>query len=799
MSYPFLFLALSLASGIALSSLLPLPISLAFLILAVCILCSWIFFFFKKHTLTFLLILLSTVFLGSSLNLFHQKNFENNPLHTLEEDDYAEFYGTLYKSISRGQDSDYLYLRVEKVIRGNKEERMKGNMRVTVPHSKDFPEPLSLYTHDRVKVSARFLSSKGSRNFRLPSFSSLLKVRKIHKSAFTKSPLLVEKLDGGKNYSPLRFISFIRCALQKKIEEHFPSSQPHSISPQGAVLEALLLGESKRMPPSINKSLQNTGLYHLFAISGAHIAIISFLLFSVFKFLRFPSKLSYILLIVSLLLYTFLVEGRASVMRATIMALAFLLGKLTWRDVNLLNTISLAAFFLLLLNPFTLLDVGFQLTFAATYCIILFIPRLIKFFPSLPLRISEIAVLSITALLGVIPFMAYTFNRVTFSSLILNYAAIPLIGIIMACGFVFLPLSFIFPFLAHLLAKAIHFLIFFFTSSAHFFDSPSFLSYRIPTPHPLIIIGYFLFLFLTLLPPKMKKLKIIFLFCFLAFFALLITYPFPSSSRTLKCTFIDVGQGDSILIEFPGTKKMLIDGGGDPLESFDVGEHIVSPFLFRKGIKKINFLVLTHAHPDHLNGLKAVVRTFRISEYWEAFSPRRDESYRELKESLPTHIPQKRTFRGHFIQEGKVRVEILHPERGELFVNAVENNQSLVLRVDYGKTTFLLTADIEADAEKEILENGIEVRCQALKSPHHGSTSSSSQDFLDKASPRIVVISVGEGNRHGFPDIDVLERYKKIGAEVFRTDLQGAVEVSSDGKSLSVRTASKPKNIFSLK
>jgi competence protein ComEC len=479
-------------------------------------------------------------------------------------------------------------------------------------------------------------------------------------------------------------------------------------------------------------------------------------------------------------------------MRATIMAVAFLLGKLIWRNVNLINTISISAFILLVFNPFSLFNVGFQLTFTATFSIILFFPRIIKYFPRLPLRISEILVLSLTAQLGVIPLIASSFNRVTFSSLILNYAALPLVALIMAGGYIFLPLSLASSFLAQLLAKGIESLINLINlliSCSHLLDGFSFISYRIPTPHLMTIIGYFLFFLLLLLPVKIKRQKLVIIVLFLVFFTVLISYPFPSLSKDLKLTFIDVGQGESILLEFPGHKKMLIDGGGHPEGTYDMGEQVVSPFLWDKGIKKIDYLVLTHAHPDHLNGLKAVARNFKIGEYWESFSSLESEPYKEFKRLLPSSISRKRLFRDYSHQEGKVRIEVLHPEKGEIYVYTINNNQSLVLRISYSQVSFLLSGDMEIDAEKKILEHSTQIKSQVLKSPHHGSYSSSSQGFLDRVSPEIVVISVGEGNRYGFPDQKILERYKKIGAKIYRTDLHGAVEISSDGRTIIVRTA----------
>lgn len=789
MPFPFLFLALSLLSGILLASLIYFSLLSLVLALLISISFAWLLFLFRKEKFAFFFALLGTVLLGAGLYSLSDKDFEQNSLHRLKPQGYADFTGRLYKSPSRGEDRDILFLKVEKVCYQNKEEKRTGRLRVSVLRSAELSSPLILYAQDKVKVSAQLLSPKGFQNFKSFSLSRYLKTKNIHNRAFSKSALLVEKLESGKKFSPLHLISIIRDSLQKKIEEHFPSSLS-SISAKGAVLEALLLGERERMDVAVTQSLQKSGLYHLIAISGAHIAIISFLIFSLLKLMRIPTRISYLLMIVFLLFYSLLVEGSPSVMRATVMALAFLFGKLIWKKVNLINTLSIAAFFLLVLNPFSLFDLGFQLTFAATLSIILFYSRIIKYLPRLPLKISEILAMSLAAQLGVFPLLATAFNRVSFSPLILNLAAIPLAGLIMAFGYVFLPLAFVSPFLARLLVPCLEFSIDLLIKTSHLFDGIHFASYRIPSPYLWTIIGYSLFLCLLLLPPKIKRQRLIFFVFFLAFFSILVSYPFRSSSKNLKLTFIDVGQGDSILVEFPGKKKMLVDGGGLPEESFDIGERVVSPFLWRKGIRKVDYLVLTHAHPDHLNGLVAVARNFKIGEFWEAFTPVQSKAYAELKKALSPAARLRRLFRGDSLQEKKVKIEVLHPERGEPYVQSVNNDQSLVLRLTYGQTSFLLTGDIEKDAESQILDSFRDVKSQVLKSPHHGSMSSSSKAFLDRVSPRIIAISVGEGNSYGFPDWQVLDSYHQMKADIYRTDIHGAVEVSSDGRRIFVRTAS---------
>lgn len=235
---------------------------------------------------------------------------------------------------------------------------------------------------------------------------------------------------------------------------------------------------------------------------------------------------------------------------------------------------------------------------------------------------------------------------------------------------------------------------------------------------------------------------------------------------------------------------MLVDGGGTPEDIFDIGERIVSPFLWQKKIRKIDYLVLTHAHPDHMNGLKAVARNFRIKEFWEAFSPSDNRSYEVLRKRLPSSTSLRRMFRGHVETIDGVKIEVLNPERSDPIVSTVLNDQSLVLRISYGQTAFLLAADIGKAPEKEIARTLPSIRSDVLKSPHHGSDSSSSEEFLSAVAPRFLVLTVGAGNRYSLPDEEVVNRYQDIGARVLRTDIDGAVEFSSDGAEISVRTAS---------
>ena len=790
MPYPLLYLALALAAGILAAASAVLPAAVTLTGLVAFLLGAWVLYFLKKERAAFVLLLAATALFGAALAAVRDRAYESNALHVLRLDEYADFRGTLARSPSRELDRDVYVLKVSSVRTAGTEREVRGNLRLTVPRTADSPPRPDLFAGDELSVSARIYASREFDNFNAPFYARFLKSRNIHNRAFSKSALLLERTGPAPSGSVFRAASVLRRNLQRRLELSFPGPPPAGISPEGAVLEALLLGDDGRMDEATVLSLQRTGLYHLFAISGAHIAIVSFLFFSLFKLVRVPRRLSYGILIVALVFYALLVEGSPSVLRAVIMTVAFLAGKLFWKDAHILNAIALSAFILLIANPFSLFDVGFQLTFAATLSIILFQPKLMRLLPKLPLGIGELAAMSVAATAGVLPILVSDFNRVTFSSLILNFAAVPLVGLVMGLGYAFFPIVFVLPFLAGPLALILGALVKIFAWVSGLLDPVPFVSYRVPTPPAWVVVGYFVLLLLLLAPRRFRGQRAAALAAYAVFFIVLVSYPFPARSSGFKVTVLDVGQGDAILVEFPGRHKMLVDAGGFPEGRFDVGESVVSPFLWRKGIKRLDRIVLTHPHPDHLGGLPAIARNFRIGECWEAERPEGSQAYGALDAALGKRVPRRTVGRGFVLREGGVVIEVLNPATGEFSGEAAAfNDHSLVLRLTYGGDSFLLAGDIGQEAEAAILRSIPDVRARVLKSPHHGSDTSSSAMFLAKVSPEYAVVSAGEGNRYGFPRPQVLERYAAAGIRVLRTDLDGAVEFSSDGRVLRVRTA----------
>ena len=267
-------------------------------------------------------------------------------------------------------------------------------------------------------------------------------------------------------------------------------------------------------------------------------------------------------------------------------------------------------------------------------------------------------------------------------------------------------------------------------------------------------------------------------------------------SQDLRITVIDVGHGNSSLLEFPGGYTMLIDGGGFADNSaFDVGAAIVAPLLWRKKIRTVDALILSHPNSDHLNGLIYIARHFHVKKIWTNSETRNTIGYQRFMEVIANKRIVSPSFedmqRNHSING--VMLDFLYPPRGFLERIGKEkwrntNNNSLVVKVSIGSSSFLFPGDIMAAAEKELVElAGRNLKSTVLIAPHHGSRSSSSTAFLSKVNPEAVVISSGRQSRFKLPDPRVLERYQHYGCSIYRTDINGAVFLSTDGQQLDIR------------
>ncbi len=431
------------------------------------------------------------------------------------------------------------------------------------------------------------------------------------------------------------------------------------------------------------------------------------------------------------------------------------------------------------------------------------------------LRLWEIVLLSLVIQWGMIPLMARDFHRVSLTGPLSNVPAVVLTGLIVPLGFLTLVATFVWARLALALGKVLGYCAGMLLATVDWFGRLPHASYRIPEPPIWLLLAFFaalVFLVMAVraaaarrmnriarrqLPPPIAPAEWISALALAALTVLVAWHPFPPGIERgrLEVSVLDVGQGDSIFVAFPDGRTMLIDGGGLAGSEWvggyrsgtDVGEEVVSPYLWSRGLKRIDVVALTHAHHDHIDGLRSVLENFRVGELWIGRDEQTPAFKSLLAEARSRGIPIVHQAEGGEFDWDGVRGQVLWPpDPGP--VDEASNDDSLVLRFSDGRVRFLLSGDIEQHVEEKLVAEHAPLAADFLKVPHHGSKTSSTEAFLDAVAPRVAAVSVGEGNAFGHPSDDVIERYEHSGVRLLRTDRDGAVTAVTDGQNLSVHS-----------
>jgi competence protein ComEC len=579
----------------------------------------------------------------------------------------------------------------------------------------------------------------------------------------------VEVTSRGAGLPVLRHAARAREALRRVYHAALPP-------PYGAVLSALVLGTEVE-DEALERAFRDAGLAHVLVASGAQLAIVAAALYFLLRRTRPWVRGSATL--VGILAFALLSGWEPSMARALVMATVVVGATLLRREADPVTAFALAAVVLLVTNPLLVEDVGWQLSFAATWGLIALAPPLSKRLGGLPRRVRDLLSATIGAQAAVLPFLLWHFGRTSLLTLPTNLLALPAVGVLVPLGLVLGLLGAVWAPLAWPLVPFAELLCGFVVLVAQAAASLPGAVLVLPAPPWWAIPASFLALGVGVraLGGVRPAVWIVLLAAGCTAWQGLSAPP-----DRLRVTFLDVGQGDSIVVRTPRGRTMVIDGGPDGWATVR--------FLRHEGVGRIDLLVLSHPHADHVGGLLPLLENFAVGGVLDVGYPHPTPPYRTFLAALSTRgIPCHRARRGVEVTlDDALSARVLWPQAQFIAGRSGVNENSIVLRLVHREIAFLFPGDVEENAEAALVSSGEVLRADVLKVPHQGSRTSSTEPFLRKVRPHIAVLSVGRPNPFGHPHPRTLRRYERLGVRVYRTDWDGAVTVASDGRTLWVQT-----------
>lgn len=567
----------------------------------------------------------------------------------------------------------------------------------------------------------------------------------------------------------------IRYTIKSKIISHIEDLFSSKLKEDNSsLITSIILGKSNYLNEENLFLYRDMGLAHILAVSGLHIGIISGFLIFLFSRLGIKRSLNLSLTLGLIWIYGYLIDFPPSILRSSIMFTVLFCSQLIHEPYDSINTLSLAALVLLLINPYYLFNLGFQLSFMATISIILFAPKLNSIFYPNNNRLTNTLSSLIGVQIGLFPIQIYYFNKISLLSIPANIVVVPLLSLSLILGLLMIIFSYVIPFLNVGIGIVLDFILSLQFKILDMLNHIPYNIYKIFSPEIIsILLFYIIILFLfgfidiKRLNKDIHKIMLVCLFLIIVF-----NMVFIINDKSVELHFIDVGQGDAIFIR---TRKAnyLMDTGGSFFDSMDIGNSITLPYLEKLGVKRLDGIFITHFDEDHSQGLNALMENLKIDYIISSYYP--EDS--QLTEKIKTNkIPFMILKKGHrLFLDKEVNLDILWP-CDELDNSYKPNNRSLVSLLTIEDTKILLTGDIEKEGEILIAKDFNE-KVDIIKIPHHGSNTSSTWEFIEELKPEVGIISVGRNNFYGHPNIEVLERYKELRTQIYRTDSMGLIEI----------------------
>ncbi len=612
----------------------------------------------------------------------------------------------------------------------------KGKEKILINYYDD----INISYGDYIYVKGKLIKPKDNTNFNLFNYKKYLLSNNIK---YTVKASNIKILKRNKNifYKLKNYIFFKIKSLDK--------SKKYILT--------FIFADKSYIDKEMYDNYQNLGISHLFAVSGMHISLVTFILL---KLLEGKNEvIKYLITFIFLMFYLFLTNYTISMVRACFQFILIFINKLFKLNIDNSNIVIFLFSFLIILNPYIIYNIGFLFSFSISFTLIKFKDMITGDF-----MIKNIKT-SLLSFFVSMPILINNFFKVNFLSIILNIIYIPFVSYIL---FPLCLITILFPFFD----SFTYFVINFFETITKFFSSINLLTFSITKMNIiLVIIYYFIFLWIIKSNDKLKK-KIIIVFIFIVFII---------NNNTIvnnEVHFLDVGQGDSTLIRIK-SKNILIDTGGNI--NFNISKNVLIPYFRSSGVKKIDYLILTHGDYDHMGEAINLVENFKVEKVIFNCGP-----YNDLENELIEVLDKKKIKYYSYIKELNVDNNKLHFLQTKEYDNENENSNVIYTKLNGYK--FMFMGDAGVEKEKDILEKYNVSKIDVLKIGHHGSKTSSDKNFIDEMNPKYSVISVGKNNRYGHPNKEVLNNLDN--SKIYRTDINGSIMFKVKNNKLQVETCS---------